>query len=87
MNIEEDAHKFIDKYMNIFLSKVRNGISGEFLGLMQEQAVECAIIDVSNTIEVLSQMKFIPVMEKDEFFSHIDIINYYEQVKELLKTK
>lgn len=77
--IREKADRLVDLY---YLAD--NNINDM---LTEEQAIQCAIIDVNNTIGVLSKMKFIPIMEKDEFLNHFDVIKFHEQVKQELESR
>jgi hypothetical protein len=52
----------------------------------EQEAKQCALICVDEIIKNLKGMKYIPVMERDEFFSSINIINYWQEVKKEIET-
>ena len=69
---QEQAEMLIEQYYKLFSNSVSH--------ITMDRAIRCAINDVTNTIEAMSQMKLI-------FSDRELILKYYNNVLNILKEK
>lgn len=84
-NIEEEANRLIElykKHSHTDFDHVRGGFQHES---QKENAINCAIIDVTNTIEVMNKI-YKEIDPHSELLVY-DRLGFHKQVKEHLESK